>query len=132
MKSIVKLSVILLMWSLCGPPLLMVAQDAPSVDSEEIIINLTEEPQLPDSPRRNRLPAHQFFCLISKSGAVIISGFDSDSITSFEIYDSNGNPLVTVEDEASFIEFLFSMHGEVRIVLRLSNLSLTGWVEICS
>ncbi|MBD5308807.1 MAG: hypothetical protein HDS10_00025 [Bacteroides sp.] len=73
------------------------------------------------------MPAVHVFCTISKTHGVQIAGVDNSEIENFKIWDIT---VAVLSDEASFIETLFSLKGEYRIVFRLSNRSLAGWIVI--
>ena len=81
-------------------------------------------------PKGPRCPAAPLFCSISKVGGIQISGVENADIVSFEILDAYGNTVAELADEASFIDTLFSLKGDFRIVFRFSDRSLAGWIEI--
>lgn len=90
-----------------------------------------EEPKLtPFFPRKERCPAVPLFCSISRVDGIQISGVDNADIVSFEILDAYGNTIALLQDEPSFIETIFSLNGEYRVVFRLNNQTLTGWIMI--
>ena len=90
-----------------------------------------EEPELPPyTPKKEKCPAAPLFCTISRVDGIQISGVDNADIVSFEILDAYGNTVAVLADEASFIDTLFSLKGDFRIVFRFSDRSLAGWIEI--
>ncbi|MDE6793074.1 MAG: hypothetical protein K2J48_08340 [Muribaculaceae bacterium] len=88
-----------------------------------------EEPTTPLIPNKERCPAAPLFCSISKVGGIQISGIDSAEIVCFEILDAYGHTVALLQDEPSFIETIFSLNGEYRIVFRLQNKILSGWIN---
>ena len=90
-----------------------------------------EEPELPPyTPKKEKCPAAPLFCSISKVGGIQISGIENADIVSFEILDAYGNTVAELADEASFIDTLFSLKGDFRIVFRFSDHIMVGWINI--
>ena len=90
-----------------------------------------EEQETPIFPtHKGRCPAAPLFCTISRVDGIQISGVDNADIVSFEILDVYGNTVAVLADEASFIDTLFSLKGEFRIVFRLSDHIMLGWINI--
>ena len=81
-------------------------------------------------PKGPRCPAAPLFCSISKVGGIQISGIENADIVSFEILDAYGNTVAELADEASFIDTLFSLKGDFRIVFRFSDHIMVGWINI--
>lgn len=81
-------------------------------------------------PKGPRIPAAPLFCTITKTEGVQITGVDNSEIEGFEIRDIYGNTIAVLSDESSFVDTLFTLKGEYRILFRLSNRSLAGWIQI--
>ncbi|MDE6008921.1 MAG: hypothetical protein K2G90_06900 [Muribaculaceae bacterium] len=104
------------------------AQDILPEDNETLSTTLTLKN--PDPERGQRMPSLLLFCSISKVGGIQISGIENAEIVSFEILDAYGNTVALLQDEPSFIETIFSLNGEYRVVFRLHNCILFGWINI--
>ncbi|MDE5976491.1 MAG: hypothetical protein K2G69_08075 [Muribaculaceae bacterium] len=95
-------------------------------DSEE-----EERDEIPiNPPAKGRIPSQPHHCHIGQTGGIVIGGVDSSEILSFEIRDTYGNTVAILADEASFIETLFSLSGEYRLIFRLPGRTLAGWINI--
>ncbi|MDE5886358.1 MAG: hypothetical protein K2H46_02100 [Muribaculaceae bacterium] len=103
------------------------AQESNMGDEENVTSYLT--PENPDPAHGNRMPPAPIVCLISKVDGVEIAGVANSEIVSFEILDAYGNTVALLQDEPSFIETIFSLNGEYRIVFRLQNKILSGWIN---
>lgn len=129
MKTIVKTLfcvIVLLITTLSTAP--VKAQDILPENDETLSTTLT--PENPDPGRGQRMPSLPLFCTISKVGGIQISGVDNTEIVSFEILDAYGNTVAVLADEASFIDTLFSLKGDFRIVFRFSDHIMVGWINI--
>ena len=108
------------------------ADDGSTVSS--VLYTIDADEDLSDliiiNPKGSRIPAAPISCRISMTEGVQISGIDTSLIEVFEIQDVNGIPLAILADEESFIETIFSLQGEYRIIFRLNDRTLSGWVEI--
>ena len=89
-----------------------------------------EEEHVKDPGRRHRLPSQHVLCVISMETGISIPGMDSSEIVGYEIRDASGNTVAILADEASFIETLFSLSGEYRLIFRLPGRTLAGWINI--
>ena len=98
-------------------------QDYSDSDEDEDEIPLTP-------PSRHRIPAKGIYCNISSVDGITIPGMDVSEIVSFEIRDAYGNTVAILTDEASFIETLFYLSGEYRLIFRLPGRTLAGWILI--
>ena len=81
----------------------------------------------PIGPRSTVTP---LICSIDTEEGVSIPGIEVPEIVSFEIRDAYGNTVAILADEASFIETLFSLSGEYRLIFRLPGRTLAGWILI--
>lgn len=82
-----------------------------------------------DPPIRHRMPSKHIDCIIDPNG-INSSSFDSNYITLFEIYDSNGEQVEVFSDEHGFITFLFSLSGQFEIRLHFDEYVLHGYVYL--
>lgn len=105
-------------------------ESSPEAEGEELVFNVSDQPNFLDPGRGQRIPAAPVLCTISKTDGVQIAGIDNSEIESFEIRDGYGNTVAILSEEASFVETLFSLKGEYRVIFRLSDRSLAGWIEI--
>lgn len=77
-----------------------------------------------------RIPPRQVWCEISQSTGVLIGGMSRESeILSYEIIDAcNNNSLAILCDEISFMDVLFSLKGEYKIVFVTVASTFQGYV----
>ena len=92
----------------------------PDEDSEEII----------EIPNRRRLPRRRVMCEIScENGITISQSGISESIVSYEVYDTSGCCVAIFSDETGFVDFLFSgISGEYILRFKTDNLAYIGVV----
>ncbi|MDE6859519.1 MAG: hypothetical protein K2J65_03785 [Duncaniella sp.] len=98
-----------------------------SLDRKELI-----EPQDgPDyDPPIHRFETEAVGCTITRGNGVEISG-TTDEIIAYEIWDATGSVCIGYfTDEEEFVEYLFSLNGEFRIILFYSDCILTGEVSL--
>ncbi|MDE5976798.1 MAG: hypothetical protein K2G69_09635, partial [Muribaculaceae bacterium] len=81
-------------------------------------------------PSRKKTPSAPVMVNVSAKDGLSIPGVDSSEILSFEIRDAYGNTVAILTDEDSFIETLFSLSGEYRLIFRLPGRTLAGWICI--
>lgn len=82
-----------------------------------------------DPPLRRRTPSAPILCAISEArGIEFLSGIKPE-ILYYEIHDSEGMSL-TFAEEDSFIQLLFSMSGELKIVIVTPQWDYVGFVEL--
>lgn len=81
-----------------------------------------------DDNRGNRFVA--LTCTIGEENGVEISG-TTDEIIAYEIWDATGSVCIGYfTDEEEFVEYLFSLNGDFRIILFYSDCILTGEVSL--
>ena len=97
---------------------------------DNLVVNVSEEPTELNPGRGQRMPPSPLLCSISRVDGIQISGFENAEIVSFEILDAYGNTVALLQNEPSFIETIFSLNGEYRILFRLNDRILTGWTII--
>ena len=80
--------------------------------------------------RGNRMPARRVMCEIScENGITISQSGISESIVSYEVYDTSGCCVAIFSDEAGFVDFLFSgISGEYILRFKTDNLAYIGVV----
>lgn len=80
--------------------------------------------------RGKRIPPRPVWCEISQSTGVLIGGISRESeILSYEIIDAGNNSSVAILcDEISFMEVLFSLKGEYKIVFMTAGSTFQGYV----
>lgn len=77
-----------------------------------------------------RIPPRPVWCEISQSTGVLIGGISRESeIISYEIKDAgNDNSIAILCDEFSFMDVLFSLKGEYKIVFMTVASTFQGYV----
>ncbi|MDE6576866.1 MAG: hypothetical protein K2K58_01680 [Muribaculaceae bacterium] len=96
----------------------------------DLTVYVEENHENPDPNRGQRAPQVPLLCSISVTDGLRISGIDNSLIESFEIRDGYGNTIAVLSDEASFIDIVFSLHGEYRIIFYLNDRTLSGWINV--
>lgn len=92
-----------------------------------------DQPNLPhpnDDPRGNRIPPRPINCSISPDNGIDITSISLTEITSFELYDMNGDCIGIFIDPNDFIHSLFSLHCQVEIRFRTNEYILHGYVSL--
>lgn len=87
------------------------------------------EPENPGRPIRHRLPSAPLSCVISQDKGVEFLTVQKPEILCYQIEDIDGN-VYTYGDEPSFIDALFSMSGEVSILMVSENCNYIGYVKL--
>lgn len=86
----------------------------------------------PDPDNRNkgrRTPFAPLSCVISHERGVEFLTIEKPEISYYEIEDEDGN-VYNYGDEPSFIDALFSMSGEVSIMMVSESCDYIGYVEL--
>ena len=88
------------------------------------------EPENPEDPLyRRRTPAAPLECIITEEKGVQFVSELMTNILYFEIKDENEN-MQSYADESTFIDALFSMNGELTIILVGSDNEYIGYVDL--
>ena len=89
------------------------------------------EPEYPEEPEHgNRLPQKRIQCLIDPETGIEFLSTETPMLVSYELYDTEGNLINSFSCEDDFIENLFSLSGEYRILLNDTNSSYTGFISL--
>lgn len=84
----------------------------------------------PDVPTPNRrTPSAPLLGVISQESGVEFLTIQKPEISYYQIEDEDGN-VYNYGDELSFIDALFSMSGEVSILMASENCNYIGYVEL--
>lgn len=90
-----------------------------------------DEPRTEPEQGGNRKPAAPIYCSIDSSSGITISRHSTDEILSYGIFDGYSEDCIGVFfSEAAFIETLFSLEGEFRVVFTYADYTLSGLVDI--
>lgn len=92
-----------------------------------------DQPNLPhpnDDPRGNRIPPRPINCSISPDNGIDISSISLTEITSFELYDMNGDCIGIFIDPNDFISCLFSQNSDIELRFHIDNYILHGYLSI--
>lgn len=69
-------------------------------------------------------------CSIDSTFGVTFAGEEQPIIYSYEIYDVNDFCFGIFYDEMEFVNYLFTLSGEYKIVLTSDDYDFIGWVEL--
>ena len=90
-----------------------------------------EDPKQDPEPDGARKPAARIYCTIDSSTGVAISNHSNEAILSYGIFDADTDECIGVFLlESEFIDTLFSLEGEFRVVFTCEDYVLSGIVEV--
>lgn len=98
-----------------------------ALDIDMTLTDFLPEENTEPSKGNRKLP-EILLCSISQDGIEFYS--NSPQILSFEIQDKSGNIVGIFVDEFDFIEVLFSLQGEYKLVFTTPDYYLTGWITL--
>lgn len=79
---------------------------------------------------RHRMPPRRIVCTISENDGVVI-GIDKEDITAYEVWTAEGDAcLATWTDEATFVEYVFSVTRDCIIRFVTEEYVYTGYLII--
>ncbi len=77
-----------------------------------------------------RTPPMPIYCVISKTDGINIAGLTED-ITSYEIWDTSHEiNIASFSGESDFLDYIFSMTGNLLIKFETENYSITGDITL--
>lgn len=88
------------------------------------------DPDPAEGNRRHRKVGKSFLCSIDEENGISFSADINIEEITFEIQDKSGNIVGIFVDEFDFIEVLFSLQGEYKLVFTTSDYYLTGWITL--
>ncbi len=104
-------------------------------DNESFDIPMMETPPPSDNienPSKGaRLPQRPVMCTISRRDGVLLQSTGAGEIISYEIRTADGQTCLFVSDsEASFIEVLFQMQGDLLIIFQTETTIFSGYLTM--
>ena len=109
--------------------------DNPTDDSLDIPMTETPTPSdntdIKDPSKGKRLPQRPVMCTISRRDGVLLQSTGAGEIISYEIRTADGQTCLFVSDsEASFIEVLFQMQGDLLIIFQTETTIFSGYLTM--
>lgn len=127
MRNLIKISFIILM-TFAG----ILPQVAQAASDESYTVPLNpdnkgDEPTEPD-PYRNRMPSRPVMFIISPDG--IVSSLNPADIVAYELWDEADCCVVSVADETSFIEAVYSLEGSYILRIHIADTVYAGYLDL--
>ncbi len=127
MKRLLNLPVILLMTLMAIVPLTSkAAEDSYTVPLQESNSGPDEDPD--PHQKGERMPARPVMLLITPTG--IQSSLNPADIVAYELWDEADCCVVSVADETSFIEAVYSLEGSYILRLRTAETVFIGYLDL--
>ncbi|MDE6768991.1 MAG: hypothetical protein K2J78_04610 [Muribaculaceae bacterium] len=82
------------------------------------------------TPAGMRSPTRPIYCTITQQEGIDIPSVDKSEIMLYEIYDEEDNNIFTSVEEETFIDYIFTTTGTVRILLHLPEYNLVGYLTL--
>lgn len=82
-----------------------------------------------DGPVRHRTPPRPLICTISPNG-INIQSVNTEEITAYDIYDTEGGCIASFTTEQDFISFIYSLDGTVEIRIHTDGYVFHGYVQL--
>lgn len=77
------------------------------------------------------MPQRPVICTISRRDGVLLQSTGAGEIISYEIRTADGQTCLFVSDsEASFIEVLFQMQGDLLIIFQTETTTFSGYLTV--
>ncbi|MDE6336141.1 MAG: hypothetical protein K2L34_06190, partial [Muribaculaceae bacterium] len=101
---------------------------AESNHSYEVSLQVRDKVELKHGGRRSL--SRPIFCIITQQNGIDIPSVDKSEIMLYEIYDEEDNNIFTSVEEETFIDYIFTTTGTVRILLHLPEYNLVGCITL--
>lgn len=87
------------------------------------------EPELPKDPIKHRIPSKSVMVSINPQNGVTIEGLESP-ILLYEIWGTDGNPVLIIDNEFEFVDFIMNLTGEYEVRFHTEAYVYIGYVEL--
>lgn len=82
------------------------------------------------TPAGMRAPTRPIYCTITQQEGINVLSIDKSEIMLYGIYDEADNNIFTSAEEETFIDYIFTTTGTVRILLQLPEYNLVGYLTL--